>query len=221
MARKIPDDMKSGVIHNTKFNGDLKVLSYNGCLSVDVEFLQTGYKTNTRSSVIRKGDAKDPLYPRVVGVGFFGVGIHKATRNGSPTKIYRTWKNMLQRCYGDNDNKDKSYADCDVCDEWHNFQNFAEWMSNQDHENKQLDKDIIIKGNKTYSPSTCSFVTSFENNAEAHAKIFRFISPSGELFEIYNLESFCRENDISSKNMSAVHCGRRSHHKGWKKANST
>jgi len=49
-----------------------------------------------------------------------------------------------------------------VCEEWRNFQNFAKWFEknykNEIMEKWQLDKDILVKRNKVYSPETCAFV---------------------------------------------------------------
>ena len=61
-----------------------------------------------------------------------------------------------------NSPKTPSYKDCEVCEEWHNFQNFAKWYDENYYEVKgektQIDKDILIKGNKIYSPDKCLFV---------------------------------------------------------------
>lgn len=38
---------------------------------------------------------------------------------------------MLQRCYN---NKQLSYFDCEVCDEWLCFQNFAKWYEENYYE---------------------------------------------------------------------------------------
>ena len=67
---------------------------------------------------------------------------------------------MLQRCY-DNKTQEKypTYKGCQVCEEWHNFQNFAKWFEENyyevEGENIDIDKDILCKGNKIYSPQTC------------------------------------------------------------------
>ena len=42
--------------------------------------------------------------------------------------------------------------------------NFRMWMEKQDWEGLFLDKDIIVKGNKCYSPDTCIFVTRQVNS---------------------------------------------------------
>ena len=51
-----------------------------------------------------------------------------------------------------------TYKDVTVCEEWHNFQNFAKWFEDNYVEGFELDKDILVKGNKIYSPETCCFV---------------------------------------------------------------
>ena len=70
---------------------------------------------------------------------------------------------MLKRCYNSYClNKQPTYTDCYVCELWHCYQNFAKWYEKEIYECKDekmcLDKDILIKGNKIYSPETCVFV---------------------------------------------------------------
>ena len=56
-------------------------------------------------------------------------------------------------------------------------------------------------------------------NAEySHAKTYYFVSPEGEDIVVYNLQKFCRENDLTSANMNKVQSGERKQHKGWTKA---
>lgn len=72
---------------------------------------------------------------------------------------YSKWKDMLMRCYSNRYlSKNPTYQGCKVCDEWLIFSNFKSWMKGQDWHNKCLDKDILINGNKVYSPETCLFV---------------------------------------------------------------
>lgn len=75
--------------------------------------------------------------------------------------FYRRWQNMLTRCYSPSSlKKYPTYTDCIVCDEWLVFSNFKAWMEKQDWEGKHLDKDLLVKGNKQYCPSTCVFIDS-------------------------------------------------------------
>lgn len=96
----------------------------------------------------------------VCGIGYLGDGQFIATDGKKATKCYEMWRGMLRRCYKPNSQKDKeNYKNCYVCDEWHNYQNFAKWYSENIYEFNQekmdLDKDLLIKDNKIYSPQTC------------------------------------------------------------------
>lgn len=92
-----------------------------------------------------------------VGLNDYGKGI---TKNDDIKLSYKTWLNMLKRCYKQTENE-KTYLDCSVTEEWTTFSNFSKWFydpKNGYREGYQLDKDILVKGNKIYSPDTCCFV---------------------------------------------------------------
>ena len=215
---KIPSDMRTGTRHVTNKSGELEVVDYVDAKNVRVKFIATGFEIATRVANIRAGKVKDKLRPSVFGIGYLGDGEFNSKLNGRCTKEYSTWRTMLQRCYDPKCHaRSPSYIGCTVCKDWRNFQNFAAWMSTQNYEGKQLDKDIKVKGNKVYSPETCSFVSHAENSVEAHAKRYTFASPTGELVEIYNLNKFCRDNSLYQKRMSAVHLGKEKQHKSWTK----
>ena len=77
---------------------------------------------------------------------------------------YRAWENMLARCYSAKyQEKQPTYKGCSVSDDWLTFSNFKNWMEKQDWEGKQLDKDILLEGNKVYSKESCVFVTRMVN----------------------------------------------------------
>lgn len=69
--------------------------------------------------------------------------------------FYTVWYSMIRRCYS---GKQRCYEDCSVIKEWHYFLNFKKWMIKQKWYGNVLDKDILIIGNKIYSPDTCIFV---------------------------------------------------------------
>lgn len=103
----------------------------------------------------------------------YGVGINDADYpvyvyeklNGKNKIIWRCpfysrWCDMLKRCYSEKYLKTGgTYKGCFVCEEWKRFSNFKAWMETQDWQNKQLDKDLLLKGNKVYSPDTCVFIS--------------------------------------------------------------
>jgi hypothetical protein len=77
--------------------------------------------------------------------------------------FYQAWKSMLYRCYTPI-KKHESYSGCEVCEEWRRFSNFRQWMSLQQWQGNQLDKDLLFPGNKIYSPETCAFVSGKINS---------------------------------------------------------
>jgi hypothetical protein len=89
---------------------------------------------------------------------------------------YQKWSDMLRRCYcKKSQNKRPTYIGCTVTPEWFYLSNFIRWVDsqpNRDWENCQLDKDLLIEGNKCYSPDSCAFVSKGLNlfiiNSEAH-----------------------------------------------------
>lgn len=77
---------------------------------------------------------------------------------------FRVWKNMLKRCYSTKcQERQPAYKGCTVSDDWLTFSVFKKWMAAQDWEGLQLDKDLLIEGNKVYGPETCMFVTERVN----------------------------------------------------------
>jgi hypothetical protein len=102
-----------------------------------------------------------------------GVGINDANYVVQPMgpdgkrafcPYYLTWKDMLRRAYCPKLHaRNPTYIGVTVCEEWHSFMAFRAWMEKQDWQGKQLDKDIIVPGNKVYSPDTCVFVTQALN----------------------------------------------------------
>lgn len=70
---------------------------------------------------------------------------------------------MIKRCYDEKFHQTHpSYIGCSVVPEWHCFQTFAKWYEENfyevNNEKMALDKDILVKGNKIYSPETAIFV---------------------------------------------------------------
>lgn len=101
-----------------------------------------------------------------------GVGVNDADYeigsivNGKRKQCpyYTKWQSMIVRCYSLKYQMEyPTYQGCTVCDEWLTFSNFKAWMETQDWRGKHLDKDLLVQGNKVYSPETCVFVDSMVN----------------------------------------------------------
>ena len=104
----------------------------------------------------------------------------------SNNKVYKTWVGMLERCYSPKYHlKEPPYLKCIVCAEWRYFSKFKEWFedsANGYQEGYELDKDILVKGNKVYSPNTCCFVPQELNKLLMLRKSKRGKLPIGVAF---------------------------------------
>jgi len=151
----------------TKTSGSCVVLEYKSCTEVLVEF-SDGYRKIVRADSLRVGNVKNPYHPSVQGVGYIGEGIFVTSKNKLLTKESVVWRSVLQRCYDPKFlQRHPTYTENYVNPYFHNFQNFAEWCNNSvgfKNEGWNLDKDIILRGNKEYGPDTCAFVPSSINN---------------------------------------------------------
>ena len=118
----------------------------------------------------------------IYGVAYNSKGIHK-TRTGKKMSLaYRTWFNMIRRCYSpESKNKDPTYVGCSVSYEWHDFQKFASYFYSHPYSELgyQLDKDLLFPNNKIYSPDTCCFVPQELNSLLTDHRSARGAYPQG------------------------------------------
>lgn len=129
----------------------------------------------------------------------FGVGVNDLNdyifSDYKLSKCYAVWHSMIRRCYSSAYQKRKSsYAECSVCDEWLLLSNFHKWFNENYIEGFELDKDILFKGNKIYSPRTCSFVPQRINVLLVSCKAKRGVLPIGVKRNGGLYESSCRIN---------------------------
>lgn len=121
---------------------------------------------------IKDGSIYYKNFKSVTGVGFFGFGKYDSNKSGrTPSynvRVYESWQRMIRRCYDEKEQMRPSYAaykNVKVCEEWHNFQNFALWAEGQEHkfvEGWELDKDMFGDG-RLYSPENCCLLPSKVN----------------------------------------------------------
>lgn len=152
------------------YGTNMEIIKYVNSKEVVVQFLdEHKHIVTTHYRDFNRGLIKNPYDKNIYNVGFIGVGNY--TKNGSENErmFYTQWLDMLRRCYDSKTNlSNPAYKGCTVCEEWHNFQNFAEWCSEHyyqiDNERMELDKDILFKNNKIYSPTTCCVVPKAINS---------------------------------------------------------
>lgn len=150
----------------------MKIIKYNNANDMFVEF-QDSYKGIVHGAYreFKNGKIKNPYFPEVYGKGMVGQK-YKTRENNSEMKEYKIWHSMLQRCFDQKTKENhKYYNNVTCCDEWLLYENFYDWLHAQENFDKWLtgdrwavDKDILVKGNKTYSPETCCLVPSSINS---------------------------------------------------------
>lgn len=154
---------RTGEIHLTNEGYFIEIIACRGATDVDIKFLYNGFIVcNLEYSNIKRKTVSNPYHPSVYGVGYMGVGNYNSKLNGKSSRIYNIWCNILERSYCEKYKlKKPTYKDVTVCEEWHNFQNFAEWYVNNwkpwMNEKWEIDKDILNRGNKIYSSKNCAF----------------------------------------------------------------
>ena len=174
-----------GETAKNNFGSTMIIKDYNGAKDIVVEFPEyNNWSIKTSYQQFKNGLIKCPYERRTFGVGFIGEGKYAPKEDGITTRRYEVWRDMIQRCYNDKMIlKNPTYAECTVCDEWHNFQAFAEWYDNNYYEipgmRMQLDKDILNKHNKVYSPNSCIFVPEAINKLFVKAQRRRGECPMG------------------------------------------
>lgn len=151
------------------FGSKMVIVEYRKAMDMDIYFPEYNWTSNHKQyGNFKKGNIKCPYDRSVYGVGYIGEGKYKVKENDEVTRAYKTWNHMMERCYDKKlHKKHPTYKNCKVSEKWHNFQNFTEWYEDNyyevDDETMCLDKDILIKGNKIYSPETCIFVPNTIN----------------------------------------------------------
>lgn len=157
-----------------KSGESLTIQAYRGSKDIDVVF-DEGTVLNVEACQIQRKTVENPNARTCCGVGFRGIGEY-STRHFSA----KIWRGVITRCYGSHD-KYKHYNDCTVENHWHNMQNFCEWYMSQKGFDKAwaIDKDIIVKDNKVYSPDTCVLLPQELNNFDAKRESLRGDLPIG------------------------------------------
>lgn len=180
----------------------MRIIEYKNCMDIVVEF-QDKHKAKicTRYDSFKSGAVSNPYHMSVCGVGMLGEK-YSAGMNNKHTREYETWRSMLQRCYDKKHQEaNPAYKNCTVCDEWLLFDNFYEWLHEQRNFDKWfneprwcVDKDIIVKNNKVYSPQTCCLVPQRVNGLFTKCDNRRGELPIGVCLNGNNFQAWCCNN---------------------------
>lgn len=144
----------------------MRIVECKNGTNITVEFQdEHKVKVYTNYNNFQRGLVKNPYHPSVYGVGIIGTK-YPVSINSIRTKEYCVWHSLIKRCYDPKTReKQPTYQTVSICEEWLLFENFCDWLRSQPNFDKwlngsrwALDKDILIKRNKVYSPDTCCLV---------------------------------------------------------------
>lgn len=188
-------------------HGYFRVISGDGG-AYTIQFIDTGYTRTVTKYNLKIGAMKDPYFRSRCGEGYLGEGPHKTggfefSKCGTklkPNPIYNRWTSMIDRCYNPDSHQYKMYgrAGVYVHNHWKNFQAYADFFTGKLYENLELDKDILVPGNKVYGPDTCVFVPRYVN---ALVKLTIVLNgyPVGVYFKKDNNRSNSRVNPYAAE----------------------
>lgn len=169
----------------------MRIVEYNNTSSLTIEFQdEFKFRKKTTYTLFKSGSILNPFHKSVYNIGIVG-NKYPIKIDGKTTKEYYTWSNMLKRCYSENVKKIRpTYKNVTCCEEWLYYPNFYEWLHSQENfdewkeeERGALDKDILIKGNKHYSPTTCCLVPDVINSLLVKCDSVRGELPIGVFYD--------------------------------------
>lgn len=166
---------------------NMEIISYRNNKDMDIKFEDGVIVCNQPYSVFISGEIKNNNVPNVNGKGYLGYGKYKCRINGKITEQYAIWSSMILRNYCPQYlERQHTYVNCDVCEEWLNFQNFGKWYDENKWTNELKlvpDKDILYKGNKEYNPNTVILIDQRLNNLFLKHDVDRGKLPIGVHFD--------------------------------------
>ncbi len=150
---------RTGEITYNSFGSEMIIKEYRNNRDINVYFPKYNWLgEHVHYTQFKHGTLKCPYEPRVFGKGYIGEGKYSYKDH----KIYKNWERMLRRCYSEKFHEDfPTYKECE-CERLLCLQDFGKWHNKNYYEIEGevicLDKDILCKGNKIYSPETCIYV---------------------------------------------------------------
>jgi len=138
---------------------EVEIIEYFSNKNITIKFENNFIFHNIQLRNLIRGQVSNPYHTSKYNMGYLGIGKYKAHTDKKATLTYKIWTSMLRRCYDEKFKQiNPTYTGVTVYEKWHDFQNFGAWFEKSYIDGFELDKDILIKGNKIYSPETCCFV---------------------------------------------------------------
>jgi len=128
------------------------------------------------------------------------------------TRLYKVWRNMLDRCGNPNANGFPDYGGrgITVCDEWRKFEPFAEWsFSNGYADDLSIDR---VDNDRGYSPGNCRWATALQqarNKRPARTQKLTDAQVDAILGDPRSHSIIATEYSISPQHISGIKSGKR------------
>jgi hypothetical protein len=157
-----PVTIKVGDRFTNNDGAEAEVIEYKNAKAVVVRFIESGHIVSVQAHhLLHKKTFKDHYFPKKDGGCHIGKGSPSLHEDGTTHKIYILWAAIIRRCYKWSKEKDACYEGCTIADEWKCYSDFYnDCIKDERHtyNDWQLDKDLLVKGNKVYSKDTCCFL---------------------------------------------------------------
>ena len=119
---------------------------------------------------------------------------------------------MIERCYVEDSEWYGIYGGVGiyVSDSFLNYQNYAKWFITKCKEigecpyttKMQVDKDKSGLG--FYSEESCTIISPQENSEISNSKKYTFQDEDGNVYNIFNMQKFCRERGLDASSMVSM-----------------
>jgi hypothetical protein len=118
------------------------------------------------------GSPKKSSYDNLSSGAITNCGCESLTHGFYGTRLYNTWKGMIQRTTDSNHPSFKGYGDrgISVCEEWKTAKKFFEWANSSGYKSGLTIDRIDVNGN--YEPSNCRWATQKEQSANKRNTVY-------------------------------------------------
>lgn len=155
-SRRLNPHFKVGDTGKLKDGTAWEIIDYVKASNIKIRVItDPPWETTVQGGNLLTGSIKNRGKPSLFGIGILGeVDVN------CDEMSYKSWAGMLKRVYHPHtDQMAITYGGCSVAEEWFRFENYLKWFNHQTVQPKwHLDKDLLVPGNKIYSPETCVFV---------------------------------------------------------------
>lgn len=155
-SRQLNPSFKCGDKGKLKDGTPWEIISYTTYSNIKIKVMtEPPWETTVSGGNLASGSIRNRGKPSLFGVGILG----DAEVNCYDMR-YKSWAGMIKRVYNPHTEQMAiTYKDCTVVKEWLRFENYLKWFEQQKVQPKwQLDKDLLVPGNKIYGPDTCIFL---------------------------------------------------------------